>query len=111
MTEVVAATLTGSRFMPESTDFRQRVRDLRTQAERARRLAREVTLDADRERLETYAAELEQEATELMRRVGPLQAAPPSPVPQVQQQQQQQQQQQAVDPADPADEEPEKPEQ
>jgi hypothetical protein len=66
-------------------------------ARRARRLARELTLDADRARLLQYAEELEEQAKRLEAEGG-------APQRQVQQQQTQQQQQEASDaPDSPAD--------
>jgi hypothetical protein len=65
----------------------KRISDLRQKAEKSRFIARQLSLRDDRERLEQYARELDQQADELERR-----SVPAKPVTQEQQQVQQQQQ-------------------
>ena len=93
--------------MPTPVELQQRARAKRDEATRARRWAREMTAEADRDKLLRHSVELEAEAAELDRQaMAPAtQVQPPGhsatqPVQQVQQQQPQQQQQGPEDPGD-----------
>jgi hypothetical protein len=70
-------------------DRNQQAREKRDLARRARRLAQTQLLDADRERLTQFAAELDKEAEALEWR-SPAISLPPETAPQSQVQQQQQ---------------------
>jgi hypothetical protein len=83
--------------MPTPEKLRELARAKRAEATRARRLAGEMTADADQDRMVRYAIELEAEAAELDRQAAApvTQVQPPGysvtqPVQQTQQQQQQQ---------------------
>ena len=54
--------------MSVTSDFQKEAARLRASARRARRMATQLTIDEDRQRLELYAQELERHAADLERR-------------------------------------------
>jgi hypothetical protein len=91
--------------MTSPTDLRKEASDRRDLARRVRRMALGLTRTADKERMNLYADELEEQAAELEQQVNQPSPSASAAAPDVTQQQQQTQQQQATEP--PAD--PEKP--
>ena len=88
--------------MPTPVELREQANAKRETAARARRWAREMSMDADHDRLLRHAAELEAEAAELEReaaaRVTQVQPQGYSSTQPVQQAQQQQQQERPIGP-------------
>jgi hypothetical protein len=94
--------------MPEAAALLEQARKHRDAARRARRLVRELSQDADGQRLMRYADDLGEQASELERQAAAVVPPTASPSRGVVHEQQQEQQQQAAEPqpADPSEEKP-----